>query len=70
MKPLKEIVSGAMKRLRQIRIRPPKVTHEIAEDGQSILCLNCERRSFNKNDIAHLFCGNCGHHPIRPIKEA
>lgn len=48
----------------------PEPTYIISEDEKSILCLNCNRRSYNKNDIANLFCGNCGHHPIQPIKEA
>ena len=34
-------------------------TYEIAEDGQSILCLVCQSRSWSLQDVAHRYCGNC-----------
>ena len=42
------------------------VTYEVAEDGMSILCLRCNRRSYNTNDVAQLFCGGCGFHEPAP----
>ena len=35
-----------------------------ADGEQYIECLRCERKSFNKNDIEHKYCGKCGQHPL------
>lgn len=34
-------------------------TYEIAENGQSILCLTCGTRSHNIHDVGMKYCGNC-----------
>jgi ribosomal protein L37E len=34
-------------------------TYQIAEDGQSILCLLCGMRSWSLKDVANRYCGSC-----------
>jgi len=31
----------------------------IAADGKSITCLACRQTSYNPNDVAQRYCGNC-----------
>jgi hypothetical protein len=31
----------------------------LAADGESILCLKCGKRSYNKNDVRERYCGGC-----------
>ena len=38
-------------------ITPPK--YRIAEDGNSITCLACNRTSFNRNDVKMKYCAAC-----------
>jgi hypothetical protein len=33
--------------------------YTIAEDGKSITCHACGRTSYNMNDVANCYCGNC-----------
>jgi ribosomal protein L37E len=48
-----------------------KVTFVIgrAACGVFILCLRCNRRSFNVNDIANAYCGFCHEYHELPIDE-
>ncbi len=34
-------------------------TYEIVEDGHAIVCLICGRKSYNANDVAQKYCGDC-----------
>jgi ribosomal protein L37E len=38
--------------------------------GAFIWCLRCNRRSFNVNDIANLYCGFCHEFHWTPIDDA
>lgn len=35
------------------------IRYWIAPDGGSITCVTCGLQSYNPNDVAHLYCGNC-----------
>jgi hypothetical protein len=38
----------------------PPMTYQIAADGfSSILCLICQRRSYNLNDVKYRYCAHC-----------
>jgi hypothetical protein len=35
------------------------VTYFISADHESIICLRCGEKSYNANDVAQRYCGNC-----------
>ena len=43
----------------------PEATYIISEDGRSILCLRCSKRSHNPKDVERKFCRQCGYHEIQ-----
>lgn len=48
-----------------------KITYKIDNDPPRITCLVCGMTSYNNNDIAYLFCGNCKeYHNILKVKDA
>lgn len=56
----------------EMRAKMTEPTHRLDENHKGepyIECLRCGRKSFNPNDIAQLYCGNCnGFHPL-PVKK-
>lgn len=35
------------------------MTYTILHGGRAIRCATCGNTSWNRNDVAHLFCGYC-----------
>ena len=46
----------------------PDERYTIAPDGRSITCRTCGLTSYNPNDVAQRFCGNC-HVFLDPVDE-
>lgn len=45
-----------------VKVYPPEEgerTYEIVDNGLGIKCLACGMISYNSNDVANLYCGNC-----------
>lgn len=55
-----------LERIKEMFRSEPAVTYIIADDGRSILCRKCNRRSYNRKDIENKFCGLCGYHETPP----
>jgi len=36
-----------------------RIGYRIEDDGKSIVCLDCDMKSWNRNDVEKLYCGNC-----------
>lgn len=47
-----------------------KITYQVDVSPPRITCLVCNMTSYNTNDIAYLYCGNChAYHNIRVDEE-
>lgn len=63
--PLHAILDYARKHLKQTGpTSPPSEPHIIcdcivAADGAWIECLKCKAKSYNRNDVLAVYCGNC-----------
>jgi hypothetical protein len=42
-----------------LKAKEPMDTFVISEDGKSITCKRCKRKSYNLNDVANRYCDHC-----------